>query len=93
MPKPPSPPVRTAGRHWLLTGDQHSVNHVTSLPELLEHRTHFLYSKNRACSTYINVWGKHTSNIHRTGAGPGNGERGLSLLGQCGLTGLLHPCS
>lgn len=40
---------------------------------------------------YINVWEKHMSEIHQTVAGPGNGERGLSLLGQCGQTGFLHP--
>lgn len=50
----------------------------------------FLCSKNHE-HVYIDVWGKHKTNIYQTVAAPGKRERRLSLLGQWGQMGFLHP--
>lgn len=50
----------------------------------------FLCSRNHE-HVYIDVWEKHKTNIYQTVAAPGEGERGLSLPGQWGQMGFLHP--
>lgn len=72
---------RVLGACWVPAGRQQSANHVTSLTELSEHKTHFYVLKTMHIYIYTNIWGKHMTNIHQRVAAPGNRERGLSLLG------------
>lgn len=55
-----APSLPTAGECWVPAGRQQSANHVTSLTELSEHKTHFYVLKTMHIYIYTQMFGEST---------------------------------